>query len=239
MNAGGSVKADLLTEDVARRNEDMRHPPRRPKDAASLLLVDRQEKTPRVLVGKRGKGHAFMPAMYVFPGGRRDPNDNRTALAQPLQDEVTEQLLRRTAAQFGESAARGLAVAAAREMMEEAHLSLTPADHTPNLCPDVSHFRYLARAITPPGMPRRFDTRFFVCFTDEVGANPATVRDSDELQDLTWLPIDRHEGYPLPGITKVVLTDLQEALDADQSLPFHRKIPYYYYRNGRFVRELI
>jgi hypothetical protein len=72
-----------------------------------------------------------------------------------------------------------------------------------NLCPDVSHFRFLARAITPPGMPRRFDTRFFVCFTDEVDADPASVRDSDELQDLTWLPIDRHEGYPLPGITKL------------------------------------
>jgi 8-oxo-dGTP pyrophosphatase MutT (NUDIX family) len=193
----------------------MRHPPRRPKDAASLLLVDRQEKTPRVLVGKRGKGHAFMPAMYVFPGGRRDPADNKTALAHPLHGAVTEQLLRRTIAQFGESAARGLAVAAAREMMEEAHLSLTPANDAANLCPDVSHFRFLARAITPPGMPRRFDTRFFACFTDEVDADPASVRDSDELQDLTWLPIDRHEEYPLPGITKVVLTDLQEALDAD------------------------
>ncbi|EDQ34020.1 NUDIX domain protein [Hoeflea phototrophica DFL-43] len=238
MNAGGSVKADLLTEDVAKRGE-MRHPPRRPKDAASLLLIDRQEKTPRVLVGKRGKGHAFMPAMYVFPGGRRDAADNKTTLAQPLHGEVTEQLLRRTIAQFGESAARGLAVAAAREMMEEAHLSLTPADHTANLCPDVSPFRFLARAITPPGMPRRFDTRFFACFTDEVDADPTTVQDSDELQDLTWLPIDRHDGYPLPGITKVVLTDLQEALDADNSLPFQRKIPFYYYRNGRFVRELI
>jgi 8-oxo-dGTP pyrophosphatase MutT (NUDIX family) len=238
MNAGGSVKADLLTEDVARRNE-MRHPPRRPRDAASLLLIDRQEKTPRVLVGKRGKAHAFMPAMYVFPGGRRDPADNKTALARPLHDEVTDQLLRRTGVQFGESAARGLAVAAAREMMEEAHLSLTPADHAASLCPDVSHFRFLARAITPPGMPRRFDTRFFVCFTDEIDADPANVRDSDELHDLTWLPIDRYEGYPLPGITKVVLTDLQEALDADRSLPFHRTIPFYYYRNGRFVRELI
>jgi 8-oxo-dGTP pyrophosphatase MutT (NUDIX family) len=138
-----------------------------------------------------------MPAMYVFPGGRRDPADNKTALARPLHDEVTDQLLRRTGAQFGESAARGLAVAAAREMMEEAHLSLTPADHAASLCPDVSHFRFLARAITPPGMPRRFDTRFFVCFTDEIDADPANVQDSDELHDLTWLPIDRYEGLSL------------------------------------------
>jgi hypothetical protein len=72
----GSVKADLLTEDLARRNE-MRHPPRRPRDAASLLLIDRQEKTPRVLVGKRGKAHAFMPDVCVSrrparPGRQQD-----------------------------------------------------------------------------------------------------------------------------------------------------------------------
>lgn len=238
MNAGSSAKAALLTEDLKHRNET-RHPPRRPRDAASLILVDRNHTVPRVLVGKRGKAHAFMPEMYVFPGGRRDPGDNRVGLARPLNEAVTEQLLRRTQARFGESAARGLAVAAAREMMEEAHLSLTPAGEKEPLRPDVSHFRLLARAITPPGMPRRFDTRFFVCFTDEVEADTAKVRDSDELQDLTWLPIDSHETVALPRITKVVLTDLKEALEADRTLPFRRMIPFYYFQNGRFVRELI
>lgn len=238
MNAGGSAKAALLTEDLKHRNET-RHAPRRPRDAASLILVDRNHDVPRVLVGKRGKAHAFMPEMYVFPGGRRDPDDNRVGLARPLNEAVTEQLLRRTQARFGENAARGLAVAAAREMMEEAHVSLTPASEAEPLRPDVSHFRFLARAITPPGMPRRFDTRFFVCFTDEVEADTAKVRDSDELQDLTWLPIDSHETVALPRITKVVLTDLKDALEADRTLPFQRMIPFYYFRNGRFVRELI
>ncbi|MEQ8479825.1 MAG: NUDIX hydrolase [Hoeflea sp.] len=238
MNAGGSAKAALLTEDLIQRNES-RHPTRRPRDAASLILVDRKHAIPRVLVGRRGKAHAFMPEMYVFPGGRRDPDDNRVGLARPLNEAVTEQLLRRTQARFGENAARGLAVAAAREMMEEAHLSLTPASEAGTLRPDVSHFRLLARAITPPGMPRRFDTRFFVCFTDEVGVDTAKACDSDELQDLTWLPIDSHETVALPRITKVVLTDLKEALEADRTLPFQRVIPFYYFRNGRFVRELI
>lgn len=238
MSDDGAAKAELLTEDLKHRNEQT-HPPRRPRDAAALVLVDRTRPTPSVLVGKRGKAHAFMPDLYVFPGGRRDPGDNKTPLAHPLDSDVAQKLLVRTRANFSESAARGLAVAAAREMMEEAHLSLTPSALGPVLRPDVAPFRFLARAITPPGMPRRFDTRFFVCFTDEIEADPQAVRDSEELHDLTWLPIDGQEDYPLPRITKVILTDLEQALEDDASLPFRRTVPFYYFRKGRFVRELI
>lgn len=229
----------FLTEDHQARTGEKRHPPRTPRDAASLILLDRSSGLPRALLGKRGKGHAFMPDLYVFPGGRRDAGDNRAPLARPLRDEVMDKLLLNTGARFGSHAARGLAVAAAREMMEEAHLSLTPAVYAGTLRPDVSSFRYLARAITPPGQSRRFDTRFFVCFCDELEVDPTAVRDSDELHDLTWLPIDAHESHPLPRITKVILGDLVQTLAEDPSLPFGKAVPFYYFRNGQFVRELI
>lgn len=238
MIEGDADKVKLLTEDLARRNEK-RHPPRQPRDAAALILIDRSDDTRRVLVGKRGKGHAFMPDLYVFPGGRRDPGDNRVAPAKPLQDYVADKLMQRTRARFGDLSARGLAVAAAREMLEEAHLSLTPPDLADTLCPDLSSFRYFARAITPPGQPRRFDTRFFACFTDEIDVDPASVRDSDELHDLTWLPINAHDEHALPRITKVILSDLGQALEEDPTLPFCRQIPFYHFRNGQFVRELL
>ncbi|MDF1607092.1 NUDIX hydrolase [Hoeflea sp. YIM 152468] len=238
MSDTGAQKADLLTEDLKHRNE-AHHGPRKPHDAASLLLIDRSHPTPRVLVGKRGKKHAFMPDLYVFPGGRRDAADNRIPFAWPLHDEVKGKLLERTGARFKPSAARGLAAAAAREMLEEAHLSLTPAEYAGSLRPDVSSFRFLARAITPPGMPRRYDTRFFACFTDETSADLSALRDSDELHDLSWLPVDAHESHPLPRITKVILADLVQRLAEDPSLPFGKTVPFYYFRNGRFVRELI
>lgn len=238
MSEAGAAKAALLTEDLKHRNEQ-HHPPRRPRDAAALVLVDRTGATPRVLVGKRGRAHAFMPNLYVFPGGSRDPGDNKTPLAHPLDGIVAEKLMKRTRANFSENAARGLAVAAAREMLEEAHLSLTPSALGPVLRPDVAPFRLLARAITPPRMARRFDTRFFACFTDEIEADPQAARDSDELHDLFWMPVDRREDYPLPRITKVILADLEQALDDDASLPFRRTVPFYYFRQGRFVRELI
>lgn len=239
MNDSDTSKLELLTEEQRTRTADTRHPTRTPRDAASLILLDRTDTVPRALLGKRGKAHAFMPDLYVFPGGRRDPADNRTPLARPLRDDVADKLMQRTTARFHSYAARGLAVAAAREMLEEAHLSLTPEEYAGSLRPDVSHFRYLARAITPPGQPRRFDTRFFVCFCDEMGLDPTAIRDSDELHDLTWLPIDSHQSHPLPRITKVILGELTQALQEDPSLPFGRTVPYYYFRNGRSVRELI
>lgn len=239
MNGSTTAKTDFLTEDHLARTSEDRHPPRTPRDAASLILMDRSSKVPRALLGKRGKGHAFMPDLYVFPGGRRDPGDNKTPLAQPLRDEVAEKLLLRTNARFQSYAARGLAVAAAREMEEEAHLSLTPPEYAGALRPDVSHFRFLARAITPPGQPRRFDTRFFACFCDELGLDPTQIRDSDELHDLTWLPINAHENHPLPRITKVILSDLVQALEEDPALIFGRAVPFYYFRNGRFIRDVI
>jgi 8-oxo-dGTP pyrophosphatase MutT (NUDIX family) len=239
MNDSVAARTALLTEDHLARISEKRHPPRTPRDAASLILMDRSGKVPRALLGKRGKAHAFMPDLYVFPGGRRDPGDNRAPLAHPLRDEVLDKLLARTKTRFHDHAARGLAVAAAREMMEEAHLSLTPSQYAGSLRPDVSQFRFLARAITPPGQSRRFDTRFFACFCDELGLDPSAVRDSDELHDLTWLPINAHESHPLPRITKVILTEMVQALEDDPSLPFGKAVPFYYFRNGRFVRELI
>ncbi len=56
----------------------------RPKDAATLILVDRSSTTPKVLLGKRHHKHVFMPGKFVFPGGRAEPNDRLMPIAKPL-----------------------------------------------------------------------------------------------------------------------------------------------------------
>ena len=61
---------------VERMNEvehNLTGPYVRPKDAATLILVDRSGRMPKVLLGKRHLRHKFMPGRYVFPGGRVDP----------------------------------------------------------------------------------------------------------------------------------------------------------------------
>ena len=49
------------------------HPNRPPRDAATLILLDRSGPIPKVLMGRRHHGHVFLPGRFVFPGGAVDP----------------------------------------------------------------------------------------------------------------------------------------------------------------------
>ncbi len=57
----------------------------RPRDAASLVLVDRREGEPRVLMGRRHSRMKFVPDAFVFPGGKLDAGDLKARPATPLQ----------------------------------------------------------------------------------------------------------------------------------------------------------
>ena len=70
------------------------HPYFRPRDAATLILVDRSGTIPKVLVGKRHDKVVFMPGKFVFPGGRVDKADNRVPVAAPITKELEQNLLK-------------------------------------------------------------------------------------------------------------------------------------------------
>src|SRR5271170_2753837 len=70
------------------------HPYFRPKDAATLILVDRSSTIPKVLVGKRHDKVVFMPGKFVFPGGRVDKSDNRVPVAAPITQSLETNLLK-------------------------------------------------------------------------------------------------------------------------------------------------
>ena len=99
------------------------HPYRRPKDAATLILIDRSAATPKVLIGRRHDKVVFMPGKFVFPGGSVDKTDNKVPAAAPIPKELEANLLKgrpKTAS----SRARSLAIAAIRETCEETGLCL-------------------------------------------------------------------------------------------------------------------
>lgn len=224
----------------AARPSDPQRPARRarPKDAASLILIDRIGDAVKVLVGRRHHRHVFMPNTYVFPGGRRDRADSRTAVAADLHPAVAAKLLEHVPASTPESRARALAVAALRETREETGLALATCDRDSH-GPSLSALRFFARAITPPPAGRRYDTRFFACFTDETGVDPEAVRDSDELQDLRWIPLDPLPDIDLPDITRLILSDLRTALAGDGGLHPGRPVPFYHFHSGRRIRQLL
>lgn len=210
----------------------------RPKDAASILLLYRCGDRTRVLMGKRSSAHVFMPDVYVFPGGRRDPSDRTLPFGADLHPVVLQNLMRAASRAMTEGGARALALAALRELHEETglrfHMETERQDR-----PDLSSLRFVARAITPPGRVRRFDTRFFCCFTDEAGINPDDIQDSDELQNLEWLDIEDNSGVNMAPITRLVLEDVTKFMIGDPSLQFESPVRQYFERRGNFIRGFL
>lgn len=207
----------------------------RPRDAATLILVRRDGPAPQVLMGRRGGGHAFMPDKWVFPGGRVDRGDARAPAATELRPEVAAKLA--LTAPRRPALPRALALAAVRETFEEAGLLLaTPVAPRPaadpwrpylalGAAPDLSALSFVARAITPPYRPRRFDARFFMAEADRL-LSLDRAPDCGELDEIAWFTLAEARALDLPNITRFVLDDLEPRLD-DPGRPipcmrFHR-----------------
>lgn len=227
----------------------------RPKDAATLLILDRDAGgTVRLLMGRRHKRHTFMPGKFVFPGGRVDPGDSRIANVLPYHPSVETKLSQ--GLKNGKSAARvrAFALAAIRETYEEAGIFVGQKSEDGDLRlgkgfeafadrgiqPDLSGLRMVARAITPPQRPRRFDTRFLAVWSDAiVDQLPEGTGPSGELEDCAWLTLEEAREKELPLITQTILTDLEERLARDPDLSPGTEVPYYFFRKGAFKRDQI
>ena len=223
----------------------------RPRDAATLIIVDSSSGEPRVLLGRRRMDMAFMPGRYVFPGGRVDPSDRQIAIGEDLGKRDLENLMVAMKGTASVARARALALAAVRETFEEAGLLIgvplgaTAAPKAPmwkdfyatGFQPALARLRFFARAITPPGRPRRFDSRFF-CVEAEAIVHRAKAAD-DELSDLEWHSIAQARSLELPNITRVVLEDLGERIAAGALHRSDMPVPFYHRRNGSFRRDLI
>jgi 8-oxo-dGTP pyrophosphatase MutT (NUDIX family) len=204
----------------------------RVQDAASLILVDSTSSTPRILVGRRAATHVFMPDVYVFPGGRRDRHDHALPFSGDLNPLVLDKLMTGVPPRMGPARARALALAALRELQEETGICATGAGG-----PDLGMLRYVARAVTPPGHPRRYDTRFFLGFYEGGVFDMSHFGDTDELEDVQWLDIATIFSLKLAPITKTVLEDVKDLMKLHPSLPFGNPVPFYTMRHGRFVQS--
>ena len=144
-----------------------------------------------------------MPGKFVFPGGRVDKSDNRVPVAAPIPKALEANLLKGSP-KITPSRARSLAIAAIREACEETGLCLgrksngtAPALEgawkpftEAGLLPDPSGLFLIARAITPPGRVRRFDTRFFTADASTITHRVEGVIHAEaELVELVWVEI--------------------------------------------------
>ncbi len=244
--------AERLTRIERVEDDPSRGPAIRPRDAATLVLLDRSKKETRVLVGKRNDKHVFLPGKFVFPGGRVDASDRRMVSVGKMDAKSARRLNKRIARPSAHRS-RSLMLAAIRETCEEtgfllgkkikrgAELATVPDDWKPfaeyNVVPDLSQLTFVARAITPPGRSRRFDTRFFIADREDVAANCGDPCGPDsELIEMKWIPLSEAKDEPaLPTISKVVLIEIEKRLKSRADLP----VPYYYFLRGAFRREEI
>ena len=203
--------------------------------AASLLLLRDGEAGVEVLMLRRAEREGDQRSgAAVFPGGILDPLDrDARALCIGADDAQMSALLGLP------EGGLDYAIAALRETFEEVGLLLVDqlfdpaalqawrerlqagqADesgeagvagmlHAHGLRLDLRGLVYCAHWLTPPGLPKRFDTRFFAAL-EPIGQQ--AVADEGEAQELMWLTpqaaIDPQRGLKLMPVTQRILQEL-------------------------------
>jgi 8-oxo-dGTP pyrophosphatase MutT (NUDIX family) len=125
-------------------------PATRPRQAATVIVLRGGDQALEVLLVRRTPKARFMGGVWVFPGGAVDDSD----IAEGTQ-------------------AQALRTAAARELREEAAITLT----------DTAGLVEFSRWITPAQVRTRFDTHFFLVEMPD-GQEPRV--DGEECVDLGW-----------------------------------------------------
>lgn len=202
-------------------------------------------------MGRRHPNQIFLPDTFVFPGGRVEPGDRTFARRLALPANEVELLNRAVPGRPSDARAAALALAAVRETFEETGFVVgTPiknaslhAPHswlnfiTAGFHPRLEDLTFFARAITPPGRPRRYDTRFFL--TEASTITHCSEGCDGELLDIGWFTLDEARRLNLPSITHHVIEDLAR-LFARPSAPLSKLgVPFYRHRYGRLERTLL
>ena len=251
MNDTPSDRGEALRKRLSEEERDKSHPPVKVRDAASLIVLD--PCGPSVLMGRRNARHVFMPNQFVFPGGRVDASDSRVRVARPYAPETAQKLATSVSTRHTPTRLRAFGVAALRETFEETGVLVgrTDSQRIPSSPPfaafatrgialDLSALSFIARAITPPGRPRRYDTRFFLVPRSAVAdIDESIVGENAELEEIAWVPIADARAMDLPTITVTVLDELTARLECDPELHPQTPVPFYRWQGKAFTRQLI
>ena len=97
--------------------------------------------------------------------------------------------------------------------------------------PDLAALDFIARAITPPYRPKRFDARFFMAEADRL-ISLERGPDCGELDEIAWVDLAEAKALDLPNITRFVVGELEQRL-TDPGRP----APYVRFLNGKRKQE--
>ena len=183
-----------------------------PKPAATILLLRPGKSKLEVFMVVRHQQIDFASGALVFPGGKADPQDFAEALIPHLQgaedgpdmraaqvsaireafEECGILLARESGSSNIISGERLAELQIHREPMNKGEISLLDFLVEEGLtlaCDELTHF---AHWITPPMMPKRFDTHFYLAIPP---ADHIAVHDGYESVDSVWIdPADAIDG---------------------------------------------
>ena len=218
-------------------------------DAASIILIDGTAPSARILMGLRQPDNIFLPNKWVFPGGRVEASDREIACTDCLTPQDEAALMHGLPEDAATAWATTLALAAVRELYEETGVALGqaaadgdalddvwPGFRARRMRPRLASLTMIARAITPPGRPRRYDTRFFLANRDDALGEQG--QGDGEFADLRWFTFGEARDLDLPTITRIILGDVETRLTNPIEVA-RGGIPFYYEQDGRFRRDLI
>ena len=190
----------------------MSDPAATPKPAATILLLRPGNANLEVFMVVRHHQIDFASGALVFPGGKADPQDFDEALIPYLTgaesdpdmraaqvsaireafEECGILLARESGSSDIISGQRLAALQDAREPMNKGEIALLDFLKNEKLelaCDQLTHF---AHWITPPMMPKRFDTHFYLAIPP---ADHIAVHDGYESVDSVWIdPADAITG---------------------------------------------
>lgn len=233
--------ASTRWRDLTDRVQKSGSPNSRPRDAATLLVLERSGGQPRLLMGKRHDTMKFMPGKFVFPGGRVEPQDYTATVGCEMPPAMTAKLLRGVRRGDHRQRAFAIAHAALRETQEETGIVIGGGANltrgAASVPPDFSGFAFLARAITPARMNRRFDTRFFAVSADRISATTPIV--DAEFAAVEWFTLEEARQQDLPDITRIVLDDLEERIEGGTLDDPEAAVPFYFMRGAYFHRKML
>jgi hypothetical protein len=97
----------------------------------------------------------------------------------------------------------------------------------------------IARAITPPGRVRRFDTRFFTADASAITHRvEGVVHEDAELVELVWVELGSQPLADLHAMTRNVLGELEKRL-AIGPLRHDAAVPFFHFHGGRMQKDIL
>ena len=187
------------------KTRDDKKPPVIPRPAATVLMLRDGPDGMEVFMVKRHHKIDFATGALVFPGGSADPGDASDAVRQRSDgaEGLSEDALRFRVASIREAFEEtGLllcrkadatevleadeceALHHYRDKLEANELDFGQFLEAENLIACLDRLEHFAHWITPPGMPKRFDTHFYVARTP---ARQLAKHDGSENVDSVWI----------------------------------------------------